>query len=203
MARRFPLSTYRDFIAPNSVQQGRTIAVRPMRGDLPECIQPAMVDLESIPLPVAPVVPHVECVQERIAVEIMRGCPGKCRFCQSTTTKRPLRFRKVGNHCPGGLGVVSQHRVQRNFAALAFQQRLSAIRRAFTATARDPATAGRGHLAAQPANQRGIANGRRFDRHRPAFRIDACTRGRPGRHAQANRQANCQRRPLCRVPKGL
>ncbi len=25
----------------------------------------------------------------------MRGCPGKCRFCQSTTLKRPLRFRKV------------------------------------------------------------------------------------------------------------
>ncbi len=25
----------------------------------------------------------------------MRGCPGKCRFCQSTTIKRPLRFRKV------------------------------------------------------------------------------------------------------------
>lgn len=39
--------------------------------------------------------PYVECVQDRIAVEIMRGCPGKCRFCQSTTIKRPLRFRKV------------------------------------------------------------------------------------------------------------
>ena len=39
--------------------------------------------------------PFVECVQDRIAIEIMRGCPGKCRFCQSTTIKRPLRFRKV------------------------------------------------------------------------------------------------------------
>ncbi|MEN6450233.1 MAG: radical SAM protein [Thermoguttaceae bacterium] len=25
----------------------------------------------------------------------MRGCPGRCRFCQSTTLKRPLRFRSV------------------------------------------------------------------------------------------------------------
>ena len=43
----------------------------------------------------APIVPFVECVHERITIEIMRGCPGKCRFCQSTTIKRPLRFRKV------------------------------------------------------------------------------------------------------------
>jgi radical SAM superfamily enzyme YgiQ (UPF0313 family) len=25
----------------------------------------------------------------------MRGCPWRCRFCQSTTSKRPLRFRRV------------------------------------------------------------------------------------------------------------
>jgi radical SAM family uncharacterized protein len=95
MAKQFPFVYVPRFYRPEFDSQGRTIAVRPVRGDLPECIQPAMVDLESIPLPVAPVVPHVECVQERIAVEIMRGCPGKCRFCQSTTTKRPLRFRKA------------------------------------------------------------------------------------------------------------
>jgi radical SAM family uncharacterized protein len=95
MAKRFPFVYVPRFYRPEFNSEGRTIAVRPVRADLPECIQPAMVDLESTPLPVAPVVPHVECVQERIAVEIMRGCPGKCRFCQSTTTKRPLRFRKT------------------------------------------------------------------------------------------------------------
>jgi radical SAM superfamily enzyme YgiQ (UPF0313 family) len=42
-----------------------------------------------------PVVPYIECVQDRITVEIMRGCPGGCRFCQSTTLRRPLRFRRV------------------------------------------------------------------------------------------------------------
>jgi radical SAM superfamily enzyme YgiQ (UPF0313 family) len=37
----------------------------------------------------------VECVQDRITIEIMRGCPWRCRFCQSNTTKRPVRFRRV------------------------------------------------------------------------------------------------------------
>jgi radical SAM family uncharacterized protein len=71
-------------------------SVRPIRGDVPMRIEPAVLaDLETVPPPRAPIVPYVECVQDRIAVEIMRGCPGKCRFCQSTTIKRPLRFRKV------------------------------------------------------------------------------------------------------------
>ena len=62
----------------------------------PETVEPAVVaDLEAFPPPARPVVPHVECVQDRICIEIMRGCPGRCRFCQSTTIKRPLRFRKV------------------------------------------------------------------------------------------------------------
>ena len=62
----------------------------------PKLIEPAVVaDLDAMPLPNSPVVPYVECVQDRITVEIMRGCPGRCRFCQSTTLKRPLRFRRV------------------------------------------------------------------------------------------------------------
>ncbi len=43
----------------------------------------------------APIVPFVECVHERIAIEIMRGCPWRCRFCQSRAIKHPLRFRRV------------------------------------------------------------------------------------------------------------
>lgn len=42
-----------------------------------------------------PIVPFVEAVHERITVEIMRGCPGRCRFCQASYTKRPLRYRSV------------------------------------------------------------------------------------------------------------
>jgi radical SAM superfamily enzyme YgiQ (UPF0313 family) len=52
-------------------------------------------DLDSIPLPKRPVVPFVETAHDRIAIEIMRGCPWLCRFCQSTVIKRPLRHRTV------------------------------------------------------------------------------------------------------------
>jgi radical SAM superfamily enzyme YgiQ (UPF0313 family) len=37
----------------------------------------------------------VQTPHDRIAIEIMRGCPWQCRFCQSTVIKRPLRVRSV------------------------------------------------------------------------------------------------------------
>ena len=75
---------------------GRAATPRPSVSGAPEAIQPAVLaDLDAFPLPTSPIVPNVACVQDRISLEIMRGCPWRCRFCQSTTTKRPLRFRSV------------------------------------------------------------------------------------------------------------
>lgn len=75
---------------------GRIVSMHRTRSDVPATIAPSVIsDLESIPLPTAPIVPYVECVHDRIAIEIMRGCPHLCRFCQSTVIKRPLRTRSV------------------------------------------------------------------------------------------------------------
>ncbi len=75
---------------------GRIIAHRRTRDDVPTTIAPSTIDdLDSMPLPTSPIVPYIECVHDRIAVEIMRGCPHLCRFCQSTAIKRPLRTREV------------------------------------------------------------------------------------------------------------
>jgi radical SAM family uncharacterized protein len=84
------------FYQPQFDADGRPAGLRPMRADLPRSIERAVLqDLDAAPPPVAPIVPFVECVHERIAIEIMRGCPWRCRFCQSRALKHPLRFRRV------------------------------------------------------------------------------------------------------------
>jgi len=52
-------------------------------------------DLESAPYPTAPVMPNVSVVHERINLEIMRGCPNQCRFCQAVKHYRPLKHRSI------------------------------------------------------------------------------------------------------------
>ncbi|MBN2291257.1 MAG: TIGR03960 family B12-binding radical SAM protein [Pirellulales bacterium] len=94
LARRVPNIYVPIFYQPAS--DCGSAAMRPTLAGLPETIEPAVVeDLDALPMPTAPLVPYVECVQERISIEIMRGCPWRCRFCQSSTIKRPLRFRRV------------------------------------------------------------------------------------------------------------
>jgi len=52
-------------------------------------------DFENAAVPLRPIVPFTEAVHERVSVEIMRGCPGRCRFCQVSFCKRPVRYRSV------------------------------------------------------------------------------------------------------------
>jgi radical SAM family uncharacterized protein len=52
-------------------------------------------DFENAPVPTRPIVPFAEAVHERVSIEIMRGCPGRCRFCQASFCRRPIRFRSA------------------------------------------------------------------------------------------------------------
>jgi len=38
------------------------------------------------------IVPHIQIVHDRVGVEIMRGCPRRCRFCQARVCFDPLRL---------------------------------------------------------------------------------------------------------------
>jgi len=95
LAERLPFAYVPRFYEPEYAG-GKLIAINRTRPDVPETIEPSVIDdFDSIPLPTKPIVPYVECVHDRIAIEIMRGCPWQCRFCQSTVIKRPLRVREV------------------------------------------------------------------------------------------------------------
>ena len=75
---------------------GRLGRPRPTESGVSETIRRAVVaDINAYPMPTNPVLPLIESVQDRISVEIMRGCPGGCRFCQSGPIKRPIRIRPV------------------------------------------------------------------------------------------------------------
>jgi radical SAM family uncharacterized protein len=74
----------------------RLVSLKPTKEGVPAKLSSAVVaDFDNAPFPTRPIVPFHETVHERIAVEIMRGCPGRCRFCQASFCRRPIRFRSV------------------------------------------------------------------------------------------------------------
>ena len=75
---------------------GAFAGLAPVREDVPFPIHRAAVDaLADTPIPHAPLVPLAEGVHERIIIEVMRGCPNGCRFCQAGATRLPVRSRPV------------------------------------------------------------------------------------------------------------
>ena len=85
------------FYEPEYNEDGIQVGLNRTRDDIPEAIRPCVVTDFTVdsPLPTRPIVSFVETAHDRIAIEIMRGCPWQCRFCQSTVIKRPLRYRPV------------------------------------------------------------------------------------------------------------
>jgi radical SAM family uncharacterized protein len=96
IASQAPWAYVPRFYEPIHGEDGTIVEIRPLRDEVPAEIRPCVIqDLEGTPLPTRPIVPFVETTHDRIAIEIMRGCPWQCRFCQSTVIKRPLRYRTV------------------------------------------------------------------------------------------------------------
>jgi radical SAM family uncharacterized protein len=95
-ARTIPSLYVPAFYRPRFGAAGRQIGVEPVEADLPETVSRAVLGmLSDSPAVTRPLVPLMEGVHDRVVVEIMRGCPNACRFCQAGATRLPVRTRSV------------------------------------------------------------------------------------------------------------
>ena len=54
-----------------------------------------VMDFNGVSYPEAPIVPYLQATQDRVVLEIQRGCIRGCRFCQAGMIYRPLREKNV------------------------------------------------------------------------------------------------------------
>ncbi len=77
-------------------EDGTIAEFKPKYEDIPHTIKKEIVmDLTNTYYPEKPVVPFIKATQDRVVLEIQRGCIRGCRFCQAGMIYRPVRERNV------------------------------------------------------------------------------------------------------------
>lgn len=77
-------------------ENGEIAEFKPVFQDIPARIKRQVVtDPDNVPYPEKPIVPYTQAIQDRVVLEIMRGCIRGCRFCQAGQIYKPVRERSL------------------------------------------------------------------------------------------------------------
>jgi radical SAM family uncharacterized protein len=77
-------------------EDGTIGSFTPRFEDVPAVVEKQLVtDFDRVTYPEAPVVPFLKATQDRVVLEVQRGCIRGCRFCQAGMVYRPLREKSV------------------------------------------------------------------------------------------------------------
>lgn len=77
-------------------EDGTIASFEPVEPEVPRIIKKQVVsDLSHTYYPSKPVVPFIKVTQDRVVLEIQRGCIRGCRFCQAGNVYRPNRERDL------------------------------------------------------------------------------------------------------------